>query len=535
MRRPDSERTLKWLYMAVSVAFMLLTAWLYWKEDSYIKMMGVEVAPKKGRFQVEILAEGKNMRVLCDDPETNLFVEEKLVEGRRRLLIHGECREERGDSPVLIRIIGDSRDMEEKWKYQILMGGEGEEAYLTVRPNGGRVLCLLAGTLAVIAGAISLFGRGSSRKYSQAAVCGNRILRKLERDPGLGEVLSEGERLFAASRKRQMMNVLCLGWLWLFLAFWMVHSLYHGDSLSRRAGVYGTLTAGVFLLAAAARSRGKVLLMKPLTVHCRPLTAAVLYLKLAGSRRDKRGSGVWYHNGAVGLLRGGYYEEALALSREAWKLSERRAGVLQTYMHLSLEQRCLAELGYRREALEAKGRMEAFLEAHPSLKRRPDIRRNLSVDEIRRQVEDGEMEQAESGAQSLLNQCRSGYSRLPVLGVLTAVKEHLGKEAEAELLRNQLLEFCPENIEVRHERKEGRLHFRRDRIVLRDKADMAVRLLCAVGIAVFFFLTAAPGLKTVSESYGAVEEESGVAVEPALETAGAATGAGRSARRFFID
>ena len=100
MRRPDSERTLKWLYMAVSVAFMLLTAWLYWKEDSYIKMMGVEVAPKKGRFQVEILAEGKNMRVLCDDPETNLFVEEKLVEGRRRLLIHGECREEIGRAHV---------------------------------------------------------------------------------------------------------------------------------------------------------------------------------------------------------------------------------------------------------------------------------------------------------------------------------------------------------------------------------------------------------------------------------------------------
>lgn len=520
MERWDSERRLKWLYMAVSGAFMLLTVWLYWREDSYIKMMEMEVAPKKGRFQAEVLADGKNMRVLGDGQDVSFFVEEKLVEGRRRLLIHGECSENWGDEPVFIRIIGDSHDLGEKWRYQILMGEEEGEAYLAVRPNSGRVIYLLAGILETMAGGVILFGFGIRPKRSQAAVCGDRILEKFERDPSLRETLTEAGQLFAAARKRQMLNVLFLGWLWLFMAFWMIHSVYHGDFLSRRAGLYGTLTAGLLLLAAVVRARERRLLMRPLTEHCRPLTAAVVYLKLAGGRRDEKGSGAWYHNGAVGLLRGGCYEEALALTREARKLSGRKAGALQIYRHLSLEQRCLSELGHREEAGKAKRRMEAFLDVHPSLKGRPEIRRNLSVDEIRHQVEEGEMERAEAGAQNLLNQCRGGYSRLPVLGVLTAVKEHLGKEAEAELLRNQILEFCPENVEVRHQMKEGRLHFLRSGIVERDKAEIGIHLLCVTGIAVCFFLTAAPGLKSVSECYGAVEEETGMAVEPTFETAG---------------
>lgn len=184
------------------------------------------------------------------------------------------------------------------------------------------------------------------------------------------------------------------------------------------------------------------------------------------------------------------------------------------YIHAGLECRCLTELGYEAEAGKAQEELGRILEKNRKLRSRTDVEMNLVLGQIRQQIEAGEMELAEAQAQRLLSQCQKAYDRLPVLGVLAAVKEHLGKEAEAGVLRSEILTFSPENREVRQAMAEGRLNFRQEGLSTRDNPGTGIRVACVMGICVLFFLMAMPSLWKVQESMGTVEQETGVAVNP---------------------
>ena len=101
---------------AVSLLFMALTVWLYYREDAYIKTMTLEIVPEQGRFQAEVLAEGRNVTVTSKDRDTKLYVERKTAEGKTGLLIHGTREDTNRSRPVSLLIVSDSDSPHETWR-----------------------------------------------------------------------------------------------------------------------------------------------------------------------------------------------------------------------------------------------------------------------------------------------------------------------------------------------------------------------------------------------------------------------------------
>lgn len=519
MERKGFRGKVKGMCAAVSVMFMVLTAWLYWKEDAYIKMMTLDISGAQGMFQAEILADGKNVEVICADPGVRLFVDQKQVEGKQRLLIDGEYEEAARDA-VSLRVVSDSKDITEKWKYQVLTGREVKEPELTGRINEGRKVYLGAGAIITAFWILYWLLEGKGTKTGRPRLCAEGILDMLKREPGMSQAWEEAAALFSSYWRKRMTTALSVTWLWLLIAFWMVHRTYHGIPFHSQAWLYGGLILGLLALSYRAGKGLNQSLLKLLTKECCPITAAAAFLAAGiyggGRKRDRF---VWFQNGAVGLYRGGYYREALELCRCVWPLPGRRPHAAMAYAHTRLIYLCLKELGQEEEAQKERWRLETLLEENPGLRKREDIQRNLDMDQIREWIAAGEMEQAEAGTQLLLNRCREPYERLPVLGVLAAVKEHLGKEGEAAVLKREILTYSPENMEVRQVAVEGHLTYHSRKAELRDGVGTGIRIVFAVGTGIFFFLLAAPGLKSVPQSDGVVEEETGVALEPTITAA----------------
>ena len=525
MEQRRSGRKIRLFCVAVSALFIALTAWLYYREDLYIKTMTLEAVPDEGRFQAEILADGRNVEVLCDDPSVELFVDRKTVEGKLRLLIHGICQDTGMKEPIRLRVVSDSGNPAEKWKYQILTGSETKKPVLTGRENRGRVSYVLSAVFTTMMICLLSADMGRKRRSREAASCASEVLDMMRQDSTMENSWKEGRRLFVLFERRKEMNLLLTVWLWLFMAFWMVHRTYRGVPFKSQAGFYGVLIVILLILALLLSRTLELSFVKILTKECRPLTAAAAFLFMGteglGSRKNHF---IWYQNGATGLYRAGYYEEALAIARAARPLAGKKLKDAKAYVYMRLKYLCLEELGRSQEAEREKQNIEKLLDTCPALRKRQDIQNNLDMDNIREWVEAGELEQAEAGAQALLNRCQEGYFRLPVLGILKSIKEYMGKEGEAEILRNEILTFSPENKEVHEAMREGHLTYLPKKLTGADKTGSAIRAMLAMGIITFIFLTAGCGHKPAPESTGVVEEETGVAVEPSsieeTETAG---------------
>lgn len=158
--------------------------------------------------------------------------------------------------------------------------------------------------------------------------------------------------------------------------------------------------------------------------------------------------------------------------------------------------------------------MDSLLDSHPNWRKRKDIQRVLGIQNICEWIETGEIEQAEASAREILGQWKEGYYRLSVLGLMVELKEYLGKEQEAGLLRNEILTFSPENKEVRQAMAEGRLSFRWEKVQISDYLGAGIRILCLAGIGASIILTAKVELRQVPISDGVLKMETGLSVEP---------------------
>ena len=134
MKKTVSNRGIRRVYWAVSVCFLVLAAWLYCKESPYVKVMDISIAPEGGRIQAEVAADGKNIRVWTGDQGVELFVEERPEGDLTRLLIHGECDEDRS-APVDIKIASDTDNWQKGWTRKISAGTLQGDISLTGGPN----------------------------------------------------------------------------------------------------------------------------------------------------------------------------------------------------------------------------------------------------------------------------------------------------------------------------------------------------------------------------------------------------------------
>jgi len=517
MERMAPGRGRKFLYMAVSVFFLGLTVWLYLEEGPYVKKMDLYVKPDKGRFQVEILADGKHVQAGSLDEGVLLFAAQSMVEGKTRLLVDGECQSDKEMDSVHIRVVSDSEDVNEEWKYQAITGTDVKPPVLTGTRNYGRNLYL---SLAVLAGTFvgaRVFCQRNSAQQKELEAYGSRIIEMLEQEPGMAQSCEDGKRLFIVYERRKGVNLLLTVWLCVFVCSRLFHQVWHGAGMRTVAVWYGLLLfSGV--LSVGVSSWYGVSFRRFLTKDCRPVTAAAAYLWSAGCGMWWGwGQFVMYHNAAAGLYRSGHSKEALEVCELAWKLLKKKPKEYIAYTHSSLRYQCLQVLGRLEEAQKEKIRMEALLEGHPFWRKRKDITRVLGLQSIHEWIKTGEIEQAETSAYGILGQWKEGYYRLPVLGLMVELKEFLGKEEEAGILRNEILTFSPENKEVRQAMAEGRLSFRWEKVQAHDWVGSGLRMLCVIGIVVSFLMTAMGDVKQTPFFGGTIEQETGMAVEPSVE------------------
>lgn len=504
----------KLLYMAVSAFFMVLAAWLYLQEDPYIKSMDLHIAPQKGQFEVEVLLDGKNAEVLAIEKGVKLLVDQKKVDGKQRLLINGESISGQEESSIQIRIVSDCENLKEGWKYQVLTGTEVEKSILSGKRNIGRNIYLGLSILVTIFLSAWPFLQRNPKEHKELIIYGNKVIEMLEQEPGMAQSCADGKRLFAVYERRKAVNLLLTVWAGVFLLCGILHKAYHSEDM-RSISVWCGLFLGTGLLSGVADAWNKISFGKILIEECRPVTAAVAYL-CSGSY------GIWhtwervvmYHNGAAGLYRSGHSKEALDISELVWKLLHRKPNAYITYTHSSLKYQCLKVLEEKELAQKEKIYMDSLLDSHPNWRKRKDIQRVLGIQNICEWIETGEIEQAETSAREILGQWKEGYYRLSVLGLMVELKEYLGKEQEAGLLRNEILTFSPENKEVRQAMAEGRLSFRWEKVQISDHLGAGIRILCLAGIGASIILTAKAELRQVPISDGVLEIETGLSVEP---------------------
>ena len=317
-------------------------------------------------------------------------------------------------------------------------------------------------------------------------------MEKLELEPGMEPCCREGRRLLAVyQRQRVLMHMLAV-WAWMFFCFWVLHSVCH-ERIS-----FGAPFIYLFLCCIGIADMGLHIFMirrwgslmsRILVADCRPVTAAVVYL-LMGNYGIERGRNrfLLYHNGASGLYRSGHCREALEISETAWQMLSKKPGVYTTFVHSSLKYQCLRVLEESQAAGEEKKKMEALLHKNPALRKRKGLQRFLGIQDICQWIENGEVERAEKSAREILGQWKEGYYRLPILELMTELKEFLGKEDEAAGLRQEILTFSPENKEVRQAMGKGRLSYRPKKIKVWDPGLTAACVMCAAGIAVCLFM-----------------------------------------------
>lgn len=490
MEKTVSNRGIKIIYWAVSVGFIMLAAWLYCKEGPYIKVMNMSIVPEKGRVQAEILTDGKNQKVSVGDRQTKLYVDRRYEGEKVRLLIYGECDEERTDA-VTIKAVTDSHDKWEEWSYKILAGTEEGDIEFKGAENRERKLYpLMSVVVTTIMGFMWFRGEKSSLLKGLENYC-NKLIEKLEQEPGMEKCCAEGKRLFAVYESQNVIMHLLLGWVWMFLAFWMIHGITHETVLLN--GAFGCKfvlgVVGLAVLKFWGEMRWGSLNRAILVEDCRPVTAAVAYLLMGSYGIERKWSRfLLYHNGASGLYRSGHCREALEISNMAWKSLSKRPGDYIVYVHSSLKYQCLKVLEETEAAREELSNMEALQKKNPGWRRRKDIQRFLGIQDICQRIETGEIEQAEKSASAILKQWEGGYYRLPVLSLMAELKEFLGKEEEAAELREEILTFSPENKEVRQVMREGRLRYRQKGPKVWDAGLLAVCGICAGGIAVCLFM-----------------------------------------------
>lgn len=504
----------KLLYMAVSAFFMALAAWLYLQEGPYIKSMDLYIVPQKGQFEIEVLSDGKKAEVFALEKGIKLLTDQKKVDGKQRLLINGEVISEQGESFVQIRIVSDCENPKEGWKYQVLTGTQPQESILSGEKNIGRDIYLGLSILTAVFLSAWPFLQRNSKEQKELIIYGNKVIEMLEQEPGMAQSCADGKRLFAVYERRKAVNLLLTVWAGMFLLCGILHKAYHGEDM-RSISVWCGLFLGTGLLSGVADTWNRISFGKILIEECRPVTAAVAYL-CSGSY------GIWhtwervvmYHNGAAGLYRSGHSKEALDISELVWKLLHRKPNAYITYTHSSLKYQCLKVLEEKELAQKEKIYMDSLLDSHPNWRKRKDIQRVLGIQNICEWIETGEIEQAEASAREILGQWKEGYYRLSVLGLMVELKEYLGKEQEAGLLRNEILTFSPENKEVRQAMAEGRLSFRWEKVQISDYLGAGIRILCLAGIGASIILTAKVELRQVPISDGVLEMETGLSVEP---------------------
>ena len=480
MKKTVSNRGIRRVYWAVSVCFLVLAAWLYCKESPYVKVMDISIAPEGGRIQAEVAADGKNIRVWTGDQDVELFVEERPEGDLTRLLIHGECDEDRS-APVDIKIASDTDNWQKGWTRKISAGTLQGDISLTGGPNHYTRLAYVAMSLVTVC----LFGfmwfgrKGDTEELERYS---SRVIEKLSREPGMEPCCREGKRLSAAYEMQLMLMLMMILWTWVFWTFRLMHAVLRGGMYRVFSGSPGEVIAVYFLILVMMYGgliRWGNLTNGILTRDCRPVTAAVAYLLMGRCRIIKRrGRFPLYHNGAAGLYRSGHCREALEVSDMAWSMPGRKPREYNAYVHSSLRCQCLKALEEGDAAREEERRMEALLAKNPVWGKRKAVRRVLGIQDICRQIENGEMEQAEKRAGEILGQWREGYYRLPVLGLMAELKEFLGKEEEAAGLREEILTFSPENKEVRQVMGEGRLSYREKKAKAWDLGLAAICGIC---------------------------------------------------------
>lgn len=482
MEKTASNRGIRRIYHIVSLCFLVVTAWLYWNEGPYVKAMDIEITPERGRVQAEILADGKNASVYAGDGQVKLFVDRRYEGEKLHLMIYGECREERTE-PVSIRVVSDSGDGRSVWNCQGLAGTVNGNVRFTAGENRGRKLYLLLSVLTVIVTGFMWFGREKNKLQKELEIYGNKIIEKLWQEPGMEKACGEGRRLFAFYQGQKTAFILLAAWLWLFLAFWVIHGASHGTLVFYRPYRVLLALAGGAAIKYLGIMRWGRLTREILLKDCRPVTAAVAYL-LMGTYGIE---GEWsrfllYHNGASGLYRSGHCKEALDISDMAWGMLKKKPRDYIAYVHSSLKYQCLKVLDETEAAGEEKRKMDALGQKNGGWMKRKGIQRFLGIQDICRRIETGEIEQAEKSAGKMLGQWKEGYYRLPVLGLMAELKEFLGKEDEAAKLREEILTFSPENKEVRQVMGQGRLSYRHKKARVWDGGLLAVYVLCAAGI-----------------------------------------------------
>lgn len=487
-----SNRKNKWFYMAVSALFFVLAAWLYCQEGPWVKVMELNMIPEDGRFEVDLLADGRHIRAMTQDESVRLFVDESQAEGMTRVMIYGECESGRQE-PVRVKVTGDCEETGQTWKYRVVSGTAADEPVVDKFPNAIRKWYLIMTGLLWVLGGIGLSGGRKTRQQKELEDYGSRILELLAQEPGMDQACREGERVFAQFERRKAADLLFVAGAWSFYLFWLLHHDLHAAFLDSGT-VWKLMAAGAFLAVAVAlalRIGRNTAFVTILTRDCRPVTAATAYL-LEGryGRLSQTARFGLYHNGASGLYRSGHCREALELSRLGWKSLSKKTGDYVTFISSSLQYQCLKVLEETEEAEKEKKRIEGLLSSHPDWKKKKDIQRFLGIQNICRWIETGEIEQAEKSAREILGQWQEGYYRLPVLSLMAELKEYLGKEDEAALLREEILTFSPENKEVRQVMGEGRLRFHWEKVHTGDTRGTVLRILCAAAILVFFLLTA---------------------------------------------
>ena len=486
MERTVSKKGIKRIYWAVSACFMVLAAWLYCKEDVYIKILDLEIVPNRGQIQVEILADGKNQHVSLGERQVELYVERQDEGGKTRLLIHGECEEERKE-PVAVKVVSDAGDWQEGWSYKVHAGEQqGEIRFETVK-NSGRIFYLWISVLMAVLPGIMWFREDKSPGSRELADYAGKVMEKLELEPGMERYCGEGKRLFAVYRRQRVLSLMLAEWMWVFSCFCMLQGLFHERIVSEGLLFYvilGIYMAGFMTLSIFISRRWGNLMIEILVGDCRPVTAAVVYLLMGNYGIERKLSRfLLHHNGASGLYRSGHCREALEISEMAWQMLSKKPGDYTTFVHSSLKYQCLKVLEEHQAAAEEKEKMEALLQNNPGLRRRKGIQRFLGIQDICQWIETGEIERAERSAKEILGQWKEGYYRLPILGLMAELKEFLGKEDEEAALRQEILTFSPENKEVRQVMGEGRLSYRPVKAKAWDPVLTAVWVMCAAVIA----------------------------------------------------
>lgn len=492
MDRMVSNRGIRRLYWAVSTCFLVLAAWLYCKEGPYVKIMDISAVPESGQIQAEVLADGKNIKVLCKDRDVKLFVNESSKDGKTCLLIYGECEESRQGS-VAIKVASDSDDQKETWDCRMIAGTLLGEAKAYAVENRARKAYLGVSGLLFLFFGVRWFWGEKSKIQRELEAYSSRIIEKLGQEPGMDKCCREGGRLFAAYEKQKVIMVLLVSWVWTFWLFWVLHGANHGrfDRLSGgylRALIAGAAAAAGLKFAASIRWSG---LSKGILIRdCRPVTAAAAYLRMGTYGIERNWSRfLLYHNGASGLYRSGHCREALEISDMAWKMLKRKPRDYIVYVHSSLKYQCFKVLEEAEAAEKEKQQMEALVAQNPGWKRQKSIQRFLGIQDICQRIEAGEIEQAEKSAREILGQWKEGYYRLPVLGLMADLKEFLGKEEEAAGLREEILAFSPENKEVRQVMGEGRLRYQEKRAKAWDPGLLLIDAVCLCAIAgILFFI-----------------------------------------------